>query len=78
MEGFNIIYYFIQDTYSRKHPKYMPLLDIEEMEDKSWQRWERDIQGMIEQKEWQATNKYMRLISSNVAINESFYKIRYR
>lgn len=52
---------------------YTLLLDTEKMEDERQQSWERNIQGAIEWNEWQATNNYIRLISSNITIHESYY-----
>lgn len=57
---------------------YSLLLDIEEADDNSRQRWGREIQEEIEVGKWQATNEYILSTSANVAIHESFYKLRHQ
>lgn len=41
-------------------------------------RWEVDLYQEMEYKEWQATHRYMRRLSCNVALCTFFYKLRSR
>lgn len=57
---------------------YALLIDKEVGEKNCQLLWEYDIQNQIDEKEWNRTNAYILDISANIAIRESFYKVKYR
>lgn len=40
-------------------------------------RWQRELRREVELKEWCVIRKYIKVISSNVAVHENFYKVRW-
>lgn len=42
------------------------------------ERWKKDIHERIGEKDWQLSNRYIMNVSDNIAIRESYFKIRNR